>query len=75
MVARPRTLDIVDPLYIPYGSLDVRDMEQNPPNPLRHNSPLEGRTRNLYQGGMKQTYPDLFARKLPSGLVARRLLK
>lgn len=25
MVPRPMTLDIVDPLYIPYGSLDVRD--------------------------------------------------
>jgi hypothetical protein len=24
IVPRPRTLDIVDPLYIPYGSLDVR---------------------------------------------------
>ena len=62
MVPRPRTLDIVDPLYIPYGSLDVRHIEKNPPNPLT-------------LGGAKRTYPDLFARKLPTGLVARRLLK
>ena len=54
MVPRPRILDIVDPLYIPYGSLDVRREQITP------------RVR---------TYPDLFARSLPSGLVARRLLK
>ena len=59
MVPRPRTLDIVDPLYIPYGSLDVRHGKL----------PLE------MGGETKKTYPDLFARKLPSGLVARRLLK
>jgi hypothetical protein len=62
MVPRPRTLDVVDPLYIPYGALDVRNTEQNPPNPL-------------YQEGVRQTYPDLYARKLPTGLVARRLVK
>ncbi len=54
IVPRPRTLDIVDPLYIPYGSLDVR----------RDQIILRDRT-----------YPDLFARSLPTGLVARRLLK
>ena len=54
MVPRPRTLDIVDPLYIPYGSLDVRRDQITPRD---------------------KTYPDLFARKLPKGLVARRLLK
>ena len=60
LVPRPRTLDIVDPLYIPYGSLDVRKMEQTPIGQV---------------GAEKKTYPDLFARSLPTGLVARRLLK
>ena len=40
MVPRPRTLDIVDPLYIPYGALDVRKMEQATPS-LRA-TPQEG---------------------------------
>ncbi len=53
-VPRPRTLDIVDPLYIPYGSLDVRRELIIPRD---------------------RTYPDLFARSLPTGLVARRLWK
>jgi hypothetical protein len=56
MVPRPRTLDVVDPLYIPYGALDVR----------RESSIGEKITK---------TYPDLYARKLPTGLVARRLVK
>ncbi len=54
MIPRPRTLDIVDPLYIPYGSLDVRREQITPRD---------------------RTYPDLFARSLPTGLVARRLWK
>ena len=40
MVPRPRTLDVVDPLYIPYGALDVRKMEQATPS-LRA-TPQEG---------------------------------
>ncbi len=54
IVPRPRILDVVDPLYIPYGSLDVRREQITPRD---------------------KTYPDLFARSLPTALVARRLLK
>ncbi len=45
--------------------------EKNPPSPLRHNSPLEVRTRNLSQGGTqkKQKYTDY---AIISGLSSRR---
>ena len=32
---------------------NIENQKQNPPNPLLHNSPLEGRTRNLFQGGIQ----------------------
>ena len=31
----------------------MEERKQNPPSPLRYNSPLEVRTQNLYQGGTK----------------------
>lgn len=54
LTPRPRKINLVLPLTIPYGSLDVR-LENEIESP--------------------RTYPDLFARKLPYGLLARRLVK
>ena len=54
MVPRPQTLDLVPPLYVPYGAIDVRREKRYP---------------------KINTYPDLFARKLPYGLIARRMTK
>ncbi len=51
---RPRLIDLVPPLTIPYGAIDVRMEQIIPPH---------------------HTYPDLFARKLPYWLLARRLAK
>lgn len=52
--SRPKTIDLVPSLYIPYGALDVR---REVPYPKIN------------------TYPDLFARKLPYGLLAKRAYK
>lgn len=49
-----KTLSIIDPIYIPYGSLDVRRYEKKTSS---------------------RTYPDLFTRSLPYGLMVRRTVK
>ncbi len=57
--SRPRRINLVEPLHIPYGSLDVRS----------------GAVVSKYENGIRKTYPDLYARKLPTGLLARRAYK
>lgn len=51
---RKLVLSAMDPLYIPYGSIDVRKFQK-------------------YKSS--RTYPDLFRRTLPYGLMMRRAVK
>lgn len=54
VIERPHRINLVHPLYVPYGAIDIRMMQKIP---------------------RERKYPDLFTRKLPYGLIARRQVK